>query len=46
MDYGLQIAKLLIGLISLIFVLRLLGKQSLSQMNPYDLVYIIVLGGY
>lgn len=45
MDYGLQIAKLLIGLISLIFVLRLLGKQSLSQMNPYDLVYIIVLGG-
>lgn len=39
------ITKLFAGLISLLIVVRLLGKKSLSQMTPYDFVYTLVLGG-
>lgn len=37
--------KLFIGLIGLILVVRLLGKKSLSDITPFDLVYTLVLGG-
>lgn len=41
-----QIAsKLVIGLISLLTVTRLLGKKTLSEITPFDLIYTLVLGG-
>ncbi|OWR30516.1 hypothetical protein CDO73_11430 [Saccharibacillus sp. O23] len=39
------ILKLMIGLAALIIVVRLLGKKELSQATPFDLVYLLVLGG-
>ncbi len=39
------ILKLMIGLAALIVVVRLLGKKELSQATPFDLVYLLVLGG-
>lgn len=39
------ISKLIIGLISLLIVVRVLGRKSLAQMTPYDFVYTLVLGG-
>lgn len=45
MNYWLQALKLIIGLLFLTTVLRGLGRQNLSQLTPYDIVYIIVLGG-
>ena len=45
MSYGLQFLKLIIGLLVLTFTLRLLGKSTIAQLTPYDLVYIIVFGG-
>lgn len=39
------ITKLLAGLISLLIVVRLLGKKTLSEMTPYDFIYTLVLGG-
>ncbi|WP_367651148.1 DUF421 domain-containing protein [Carnobacterium sp.] len=42
----LQIAsKLVIGLIGLLLVTRLLGKKTLSEITPFDLIYTLVLGG-
>ncbi len=42
----LQIAlKLVIGMIGLLTVVRLLGKKSLSEATPFDLIYTLVLGG-
>lgn len=42
----LQIAlKLVIGMIGLLTVVRLLGKKSLSDATPFDLIYTLVLGG-
>lgn len=41
-----QIAsKLIVGLISLLIVIRLLGKKTLSEITPFDLIYTLVLGG-
>lgn len=41
-----QIAsKLIVGLISLLTVTRLLGKKTLSEITPFDLIYTLVLGG-
>ena len=41
-----QIAsKLILGLISLLIVIRLLGKKTLSEITPFDLIYTLVLGG-
>ena len=34
------------GLISLLIVIRLLGKKELSQVTPFDFVYLLVLGGF
>src|SRR5699024_8993610 len=39
------VTKLFFGLASLILVVRLLGKKSLSEITPFDLVYTLVLGG-
>ncbi|MER2173716.1 MAG: YetF domain-containing protein [Carnobacterium sp.] len=42
----LQIAsKLIVGLIGLLLVARLLGKKTLSEITPFDLIYTLVLGG-
>ena len=45
MSYGLQALKLIVGLLTLILTLRVLGKLSFSQLTPYDVVYLIVFGG-
>lgn len=37
--------KLAIGLAALLVVVRLLGKKSMSEITPFDLVYMLVLGG-
>lgn len=39
------VSKLLIGLVSLMIVVRVLGRKSLAQITPYDFVYTLVLGG-
>lgn len=45
MDYLLNGIKLVIGFIALMTVLRMLGKKHLSQMTPYDFIYLVVFGG-
>lgn len=45
MMYGQIALKLIIGLISLLTVTRLLGKKTLSEITPFDLIYTLVLGG-
>ena len=45
MEYGLNAAKLAVGILMLIFILRLLGKKELAQITPYDVVYLLVFGG-
>lgn len=37
--------KLVFGLLGLLLVVRLIGKKSLSNITPFDLVYTLVLGG-
>lgn len=37
--------KIIVGLLALLVVIRLLGKKELSQITPFDFVYILVLGG-
>jgi len=43
--YGMIALKLIIGLITLIGVVRLLGKKELAQITPLDFVYAVILGG-
>lgn len=38
--------KIIIGLISLLIVIRVLGKKELSQVTPFDFVYLLVLGSF
>lgn len=38
--------KLIIGLIALLVVIRLLGKKTLSEITPFDIVYLILLGSF
>ena len=45
MDYLLIGAKLVIGFAALMTVIRLLGKKHLSEMTPYDIIYLLVFGG-
>jgi uncharacterized membrane protein YcaP (DUF421 family) len=45
LDYLLIGAKLLIGFVALMTVFRVLGKKQLSQMTPYDIIYLLVFGG-
>lgn len=37
--------KLVFGLLGLLLVVRLLGKKSMSDITPFDLIYTLVLGG-
>jgi len=45
MEY-LQIAiKLIIGSTAVFFILRLMGKKTISDLTPFDLIYTLVLSG-
>lgn len=37
--------KLVVGLLTLIFLIRILGKKHLAEMTPYDIVYLLIFGG-
>lgn len=39
------ILKMIVGFLTLLVVVRLLGKKELSQLTPVDLIYLLVLGG-
>lgn len=45
MDYLMNGAKLIVGLIAFMIVIRLLGKKHLAEMTPYDIIYLIMFGG-
>jgi uncharacterized membrane protein YcaP (DUF421 family) len=45
MDYLINGMKLVIGLITFMIVIRLLGKKHLAEMTPYDIIYLIMFGG-
>lgn len=45
LDYLLNGAKLIVGFIALLVVIRLLGKKHLAQITPYDIIYLLVFGG-
>jgi len=45
MDYLINGMKLIIGLITFMVVIRLLGKKHLAEMTPYDIIYLIMFGG-
>jgi uncharacterized membrane protein YcaP (DUF421 family) len=36
---------LLVGLVAIIFIMRLIGRKELAQVTPLDMVYVLVLGG-
>ena len=42
MEYLTNGAKLIIGLLAFIIVLRLLGKKHLAEMTPYDIIYLLI----
>lgn len=44
--YAEMTLKIIIGLISLLIVIRLLGKKELSQVTPFDFVYLLILGSF
>lgn len=45
MDMYIGIAtKLLIGAIGIFVVIRLLGKKPMSELTPFDLIYVVLLG--
>lgn len=39
------IVKLTLGAIGIFLVIRLIGKKAISELTPFDLIYILVLGG-
>ncbi|WP_286230836.1 DUF421 domain-containing protein [Neobacillus mesonae] len=43
--YGMIALKLIIGLITLVVIVRLIGKKELAQITPLDFVYAVILGG-
>lgn len=45
MDYLINGMKLVVGLITFMVVIRLLGKKHLAEMTPYDIIYLIMFGG-
>ncbi|MFS0574044.1 DUF421 domain-containing protein [Sporosarcina sp. 179-K 3D1 HS] len=45
MEYLTNGAKLIIGLVAFIIVLRMLGKKHLAEMTPYDIIYLLIFGG-
>lgn len=44
MDYGFMIIKIICGFISLIIIMRLMGKKELAEASPLDIVYSVALG--
>src|SRR5699024_905493 len=40
-----MIIKLVTGFITILIIIRLLGKRNLSQLTPGDIVYFMVFGG-
>lgn len=38
-------AKLLVGMVCLLVVVRLLGKKNLAEFTPFDIIYTLLLGG-
>ena len=44
--YGSITLKIVVGLICLLIVIRLLGKKELSQVTPFDFVYLLLLGSF
>jgi uncharacterized membrane protein YcaP (DUF421 family) len=38
-------SKLLIGMIGLLVIVRLLGKKDIGEFTPFDIIYILILGG-
>lgn len=42
--YGYVALKLIVGLVAFLFILRTMGRSSLSQMTPVDLVSNFVMG--
>ncbi|ALC83754.1 MULTISPECIES: DUF421 domain-containing protein [Bacillus] len=43
--FGAISLKIIIGLITLLICVRILGKKDMSQVTPIDFIYAIVLGG-
>ncbi|MFC5975544.1 DUF421 domain-containing protein [Carnobacterium antarcticum] len=43
--YGSIVLKVAFGLVGLLLFTRLLGKKSMSDITPFDLIYTLVLGG-
>src|SRR5690625_1144148 len=37
--------KLMIGLITLMVIIRVLGKKEMAKITPLDFVYLLILGG-
>lgn len=37
--------ELFIGLIGLLLVMRVLGKKTMAEVTPFDLIYTLILGG-
>ncbi|MDQ0860878.1 hypothetical protein [Bacillus sp. V2I10] len=45
MDLLKMALDLLVGLLALIFIMRLLGRKELAQATPLDIIYVLILGG-
>lgn len=45
MDMYISIAsKMLIGSIGIFFLIRIIGKKAMSELTPFDLLYVLILG--
>ncbi len=44
MDYVYMIIKIICGFVSLIIIMRLMGKKELAEASPLDIVYSVALG--
>ena len=46
MDMYIAIAvKLLVGSVGIFALIRIIGKKAISEMTPFDLLYVLILGG-
>lgn len=45
MVYLKTVLDLSVGLIGMILLVRFTGKKTLSDLTPFDLVYILMIGG-
>ena len=37
--------KIIVGFLALMLVIRIVGKKELSEVTPFDIVFIVILGG-